>query len=53
MKKILVVFLMLMGIPAFADEVQLGGIETQKIELPKADVNKKQSLVVNDEQALQ
>ncbi len=53
MKKILVVFLMLMGIPALADEVQLGGIETQKIELPKADVNKKQSLVVNDEQALQ
>ena len=36
-----------------ADEVSLSGVETHKIELPKTDISKKESLVVNDEQVLQ
>ena len=41
------------GIPAWADEVSLGEVEAQKIELPKNSINTKQSLLVNDEQVLQ
>lgn len=53
MKKYLVWLLILVGIPAWADEVTLGKVEAQKIQLPKTDVKAKQSLVVNDEQILQ
>ena len=53
MKKYLVWLLILVGIPVWADEVTLGKVEAQKIELPKTDVKAKQSLVVNDEQILQ
>ena len=53
MKKYLVWLLILVGIPALADEVSLENVEAQKIQLPKADVKTKQSLVVNDEQILQ
>ena len=53
MKKFLVWFLILIGMPVFADEVALDNVETQKIQLPKTDVNAKQSLLVNDEQVIQ
>ena len=55
MKKYLVWLLILSfaGIPAWADEVSLGEVEAQKIELPKNSINTKQSLLVNDEQVLQ
>ena len=55
MKKYLVWLLILSfaGIPAWADEVSLGEVEAQKIELPKNSINTKQSLLVNDEQFLQ
>ena len=36
----------------WADEIQLGDVHTQKIEIPKADYKSKQSLVVKDEQIL-
>lgn len=53
MKKYLVgIFIILLGIPVWADEVSLGGVESQKIELPKTNVSKKQSLLVNDEAIL-
>lgn len=53
MKKYLVgIFIILLGIPVWADEVSLGGVESQKIELPKINVSKKQSLLVNDEAIL-
>ena len=54
MKKYLVgILIVLLGIPVLADEVSLGGVEAHKIELPKADISPKQSLLVNDEQVLQ
>ena len=53
MKKFLVCFLILTGFPVFADEVSLGNVETQKIELPKNDIQTKKSLLINDEQVLQ
>lgn len=53
MKKYLVWLLILVGIPALADEVSLEKVEAQKIQLPKTDVKAKQSLLVNDEQILQ
>ena len=53
MKKYLVWLLILVGIPVWADEVSLENVEAQKIQLPKADVKTKQSLVVNEEQILQ
>ena len=53
MKKYLVWLLILVGISAWADEVSLEKVEAQKIQLPKADVKAKQSLVVKDEQILQ
>ena len=53
MKKYLVgIFIILLGIPVWADEISLGGVESQKIELPKTNVSKKQSLLVNDEAIL-
>ncbi|OLA76936.1 MAG: hypothetical protein BHW55_05140 [Candidatus Melainabacteria bacterium 35_41] len=52
MKKYLVWLLIIAGIPVWADEIQLGDVQTQKIEIPKADYKSKQSLVVKDEQIL-
>ena len=39
--------------PVFADEVSLGNVEQQKIQLPKTDIQNKKSLVINDEQVIQ
>ena len=45
---------MIFGIPAFAyEEVTLGNVEEQKIEIPKTDVQLKSSLIVSDEQIMQ
>ena len=52
MKKSLVLLLILAGIPAFADEIMLRGVETQSVQLPKVNINQKQSLLINDEQIL-
>ncbi len=52
MKKYLVWLLIIAGIPVWADEIRLGDVQTQKIEIPKADYKSKQSLVVKDEQIL-
>lgn len=52
MKKYLVWLLIIAGIPVWADEIQLGDVQAQKIEIPKADYKSKQSLVVKDEQIL-
>lgn len=47
MKKYLVgiLILLLVGMPALADEVSLSGVETHKIELPKTDISKKNLLL--------
>ena len=53
MKKYLIcVLIFLTGVPVLADEVRLGDVETQKIELPKTDIDTKKSLVVNDQQII-
>lgn len=52
MKKYLVWLLIIAGLPVWADEIRLGDVQTQKIEIPKADYKSKQSLVVKDEQIL-
>lgn len=45
---------MIVGVPVFAyDEVTLGNVEAQKIEIPKNDVKLKTSLIVTDEQIMQ
>lgn len=42
------------GIPAFAyEEVTLGNVQEQKIEIPKNEVQLKSSLIVSDEQIMQ
>lgn len=56
MKKLAVGILILaLGFPVFAaeDSVKLENVEPQKIELSKAKVKSKESLVVSDEQVLQ
>ena len=55
MKKYLVLVLILgcVYLPVRADEVSLDNVEAQKIQLPKANINTKQSLVVNDQEVLQ
>ena len=52
MKKYLVWLLIIAGIPVWADEIRLGDVQVQKIEIPRADYKSKQSLVVKDEQIL-
>ena len=53
MKKYLIwLLIFFLGGAVLADEVSLGEVEAQKIELPKANVTTKKSLVVNDEQVL-
>ena len=52
MKKFLVWLLILAGIPVFAEEVSLDNVQAEKIQLPKANITTKQSLVVNDKQIL-
>ena len=52
MKKYLVWLLIIAGIPVWADEIRLGDVQAQKIEIPRADYKSKQSLVVKDEQIL-
>lgn len=54
MRKLLFLLIMILGIPAFAyEEVTLGNVEEQKIEIPKTDVQLKSSLIVSDEQIMQ
>lgn len=50
MKKYLVWLLILVGVPVFADEIKLRGVETQTIQLHKPEVKTKESLLINDEQ---
>lgn len=52
MKKYLVGLLILAAMPVFAEEIQLKGVETPAVQLPKPDVKGKQSLLINDEQVL-
>ena len=53
MKKYLVwLLIMLLGIPVLAEEVTLGRVETQSVELQKPKINAKESLLINDEQVL-
>ena len=53
MKKCLILVLIFsIGMSVFAEEVSLGGVETQKIELPKTNIDNKKSLVVNDQQVI-
>ncbi len=53
MKKYLVwLLIFFIGLPVLADEVSLGNVEAQKIELPKTNVDSKKSLVVNDQQVI-
>ena len=52
MKKYLVWLLILAGVPAFADEINLRGVEPQTVQLVKPDVKAKESLLINDEQVL-
>jgi len=52
MKKYLVWLLILAGVPAFADEINLRGVEKQTVQLAKPEVKAKESLLINDEQVL-
>ena len=53
MKKYLIFLLIIFtGIPVPADEVRLDNVETQKIELPKTNIDSKKSLIVNDQQII-
>ena len=55
MKKLFILLIMLAGMPVFAEsnEVTLGNVEKQQIELPKTNVKMKSSLVISDEQVMQ
>lgn len=55
MRKLLILLILICAIPAWAtdDEVSLGKVEAQKIEIPKSDVKMKGSLVISDEQVMQ
>ena len=54
MKKIAVLFLLCtISLPAMPAEVHLPAVDKPKIELPEVKVNKKQSLVLTDEQVMQ
>ncbi len=52
MKKFVLLLAILAVMPALADEVSLDRVETQTIQLPETRINSKESLLVNDEQAL-
>lgn len=53
MKKYLAgLLIFFLGLPVLADEVMLYGADAQRIELPKVNINPKQSLLINDEQVL-
>ena len=54
MKKIVAIFLLItFSLPVIASEVHLQEVNKPKIELPEPKVNKKQSLVMTDEQIMQ
>ena len=52
MKKLWILFILAVCLPVFADEVELSGIEKQSVQLPKPEVNSKQSLIINDREVL-
>jgi len=54
MRKLIILLIMILGMPAFAnEEVTLGNVNEQKIELPKNEVKLKSSLIITDEQIMQ
>ena len=55
MRKLLFLLIIMLGMPVFAQdgEVTLSGVDAQKIELPKSDIQMKGSLVISDEQVMQ
>lgn len=55
MRKLLILFIILAGMPVFAggDVVTLKGVEKQQIELPKNNVKMKDSIIISDEQVMQ
>ncbi len=55
MKKLLFLLVILGGMPVLAqsNEVTLGRVEKQQIEIPKTEVKMKDSLVISDEQVMQ
>ena len=61
MRKLLILLILILGIARAeagsdliaADEVNLGKVETQKIELPKSNVKMKESIIISDEQMMQ
>ena len=54
MKKIAAILLLIAFMtPAYPAEVRLGDVEKPQIKLPEVKVNKKQSLVMSDEQVMQ
>lgn len=53
MRKYIFIFLIILSILSVsAEEVQLTGVEEQSIEIPKAQLNVKQSLLIDDEAVL-
>ena len=55
MKRVLVslILLGLTGVPNFAEEINLGKVETPKIEIPKTNVKMKDSIAINDKAAIE
>lgn len=61
MRKLLILLILILGIARAeagsdliaADEVNLGNVETHKIELPKSNVKMKESIIISDEQMMQ
>jgi hypothetical protein len=49
---IILLSLILIGIPAFSEQILLTDYERQSIELPVPNIRQKQSLLVNDEEVL-
>lgn len=53
MKRVFVLFILLCGISAFAEEVKLQNVSAQKIEIPKTNVKYKESIALNDKAAME
>ena len=55
MKRVLVslILLGLTGVPNFAEEINLGKVETPKIEIPKTNVKMKDSIAIHDKAAIE
>ena len=54
MKRVIIALILLsFGMPSIADEIVLEGAKEQKIEIPKTDVKKKESLVIDDKSVME